>query len=124
MYFYTILCFLYYNRLFFAYNSDIFKLTKLQKADVFMALATLTARVDEKDKTSFDTFCSNVGLNTSTAINLFVKAVLRENRIPFEIAQSPDPFFSQSNLEYVKKSVQELRTGKGTAHELIEVDDE
>ena len=50
-----------------------------------MALATLTARVDENDKTSFDTFCSNVGLNTSTAINLFVKAVLRENRIPFEI---------------------------------------
>ena len=49
-----------------------------------MALATLTARVDENDKTSFDTFCSNVGLNTSTAINLFVKAVLRENRIPFE----------------------------------------
>ena len=37
-----------------------------------MALATLTARVDEKDKVSFDTFCSNVGLNTSTAINLFV----------------------------------------------------
>ena len=68
-----------------------------------MAQATLTARVDEKDKINFDAFCSNVGLNTSTAINLFVKAVLRENRIPFEIAQSSDPFFSQSNLEYVKK---------------------
>lgn len=67
-----------------------------------MAQATLTARVDEKDKINFDAFCSNVGLNTSTAINLFVKAVLRENRIPFEIAQSSDPFFSQSNLEYVK----------------------
>lgn len=89
-----------------------------------MAQATITARVDEKDKTMFDNFCSNVGLNTSTAINLFVKAVLRENRIPFEIAQAPDPFFSQENLEYVKKSVQELRSGKGTAHELIEVDDE
>ncbi len=89
-----------------------------------MALATLTARVDEKDKASFDAFCSNVGLNTSTAINLFVKAVLRENRIPFEIAQAPDPFFSENNLAYVKKSVQELKAGKGTAHELIEVEDE
>ena len=29
-----------------------------------MALATITARVDEKDKASFDTFCSNVGLIT------------------------------------------------------------
>ena len=89
-----------------------------------MAQATLTARVDEKDKASFDRFCSNVGLNTSTAITLFVKAVLRENRIPFEITQTSEPFFSHENLEYVKKSVQELRSGKGTAHELIEVDDE
>ena len=82
-----------------------------------MALTTITARVDQKDKADFDAFCSNVGLNTSTAINLFVKAVLREKRIPFEIAQSPD-------MAYVKKSVQELREGKGTAHELIEVEDE
>lgn len=89
-----------------------------------MALATLTARVDEKDKANFDTFCSNVGLNTSTAINLFVKAVLRENRIPFEISQTSDPFFSDANMSYVKKSIRELKAGKGKAHELIEVDDE
>ena len=89
-----------------------------------MAQATITARVDEKDKACFDKFCSNVGLNTSTAINLFVKAVLRENRIPFEISQSSDPFYSAENLAYIKKSVQELRDGKGTVHELLEVDDE
>lgn len=89
-----------------------------------MPQATITARVDKQDKINFDAFCSNVGLNTSTAINLFVKAVLRENRIPFEIAQISDPFFSEENMNYVKKSVQELRSGKGTQHELIEVDDE
>lgn len=89
-----------------------------------MAQSTITARVDERDKARFDDFCSNVGLNTSTAINLFVKAVLRENRIPFEITQVADPFFSESNMAYVKKSAQELRAGKGTAHELIEVEDE
>ena len=89
-----------------------------------MALTTLTARVDQKDKADFDAFCSNVGLNTSTAINLVVKAVLREKRIPFEIAQAPDPFFSEKNMAYVKKSVQELREGKGSPHELIEVDNE
>ena len=47
-----------------------------------MALATITARVDECDKSAFDEFCSSVGLNTSTAINLYIKAVLRERRIP------------------------------------------
>ncbi len=89
-----------------------------------MAQSTLTARVDTQDKMAFDSFCSSVGLNTSTAINLFVKAVLREHRIPFEIAQSPDPFYSSANQAYIMKSVEELRAGKGKVHELIEVDDE
>ena len=61
-------------------------------------------------------------VSASTAINLFVKAVLRENRIPFAIAASPDPFYNTANQEYVLKSVKELRDGKATAHELIEED--
>lgn len=85
-----------------------------------MSLSTLTARVDTQDKIDFDSFCSSAGLNTSVAINLFEKAVLRENRIPFEIAQSSDPFYLKSNIDYVKKSVDELRAGRGTEHELIE----
>ena len=89
-----------------------------------MSQATLTARVDEQDKKDFDAFCSSVGLNTSVAINLYVKAVLRERRIPFEISQPQDPFFDETNLAIIENSVKELRTGKGTPHELIEVDDE
>jgi DNA-damage-inducible protein J len=95
-----------------------------RKEMIHMAQTTITARVDSSDKSQFDSFCSNVGINTSTAINMFVKAVLRENRIPFEITQTSDPFFSESNMAHVRKSVQELRAGKGTVHELIEVDDE
>ncbi|MBP3241046.1 MAG: type II toxin-antitoxin system RelB/DinJ family antitoxin [Oribacterium sp.] len=88
-----------------------------------MALSTLTARVDEHDKIDFDTFCSSVGLTSSAAINIYVKAVLRERRIPFEIKQD-DPFFDSVNQAYVLKSVKELRDGKGTPHDLIEADDE
>ncbi len=88
-----------------------------------MALSTITARVSDVDKSNFDSFCSSVGLTSSAAINMFVKAVLREHRIPFEIKQE-DPFFSDENQAYVLKSVNELRAGKGTAHELIEVEDE
>ena len=65
-----------------------------------------------------------MGLNTSTAINLFVKAVLRERRIPFDITQGPDPFYSEENQAYLMKSVRELREGKGQPHDLIEVEDE
>ena len=85
-----------------------------------MAHTIITAEVDAHDKADFDAFCSNVGLNTSTAINNRARL---ENRIPFEITPAADPFFSQENLAYVKKSVQELRAGKGTEHELIEVEE-
>ena len=53
-----------------------------------MAVATISARIDAEDKRLFDSFCSSVGLTSSAALNLFVKKVLSERRIPFEIAVS------------------------------------
>ena len=88
-----------------------------------MPASTIIAKVDEDDKRDFSAFCSSVGLNVSSAINIFIKAVLRERRIPFMIAQNTDPFQSRENQAYVMKSVQELREGKGKPHELIEPED-
>ena len=89
-----------------------------------MNQTAFTVRMDSELKKQFSSLCENLGLPVSVAINLFAKTAVRENRIPFEIAQTPDPFFTEPNLSHVKKAVQELRAGKGTAHELIEVDDE
>ena len=50
-----------------------------------MESLTLNVRVDANDKKNFEQFCSDVGLNVSTAINLFIKTVLREQKLPFEI---------------------------------------
>ena len=88
-----------------------------------MALTTITARVEEEDKKDFDYFCASVGLNASAAINLYVKAVLREGCIPFDIKMNPDPFYSKANMAHLKKSIRELREGKGTTHDLIEPDE-
>ncbi len=89
-----------------------------------MAQTTLNVRIDESVKQQFDAFCSDVGMNASVAVNLFVKAVLRERRIPFEIVASDDPFYSQANQERLKRALEQLNAGKGTIHELIEVEDD
>lgn len=89
-----------------------------------MAQATLSIRMDATVKKQFDAFCSEVGMNTSVAVNLFAKAVLRERRIPFEIAASEDPFFSEPNQIRLKKSIAFLDAGKGEVHKIIEVNDE
>ena len=49
-------------------------------------MATLTINTDEKTAENFYAFCEELGLNMSTAINLFMKACLREKRIPFELS--------------------------------------
>ena len=48
-------------------------------------MMTLTARVDEHDKAIFTAICASIGITTSAAVNMFVKAVVREHKIPFEV---------------------------------------
>lgn len=54
-----------------------------------MAQATFSVRMDEVLKKQFDGLCQEFGMNTSTAINVFARAVVRQRRIPFEIS-SPE----------------------------------
>lgn len=89
-----------------------------------MAQTTLNVRMDEDIKREFDAFCYKVGLNTSVAVNMFARAVLRERRIPFEITDETDPFYSESNQAFLREAVAALNSGKGIVRELIEVDDE
>ena len=53
-----------------------------------MADTTVTIRVDENIKRLFEEFCTDVGLNMSVAVNLFIRASLREQRLPFPIEAS------------------------------------
>ena len=80
-----------------------------------MALSTLTARVDEHDKAEFDHFCDSVGLTTSAAINLFVKAALRERKIPFEIRQEA-PFYTNAHIKLLEERVTDIKE-KRNVHE-------
>lgn len=50
-----------------------------------MSQATFSVRMDENLKKQFDTLCSEFGMNASTAINIFARAVVYQRRIPFEI---------------------------------------
>ena len=58
----------------------------------------------------------------STAINVFLKKVAREKRIPFEL--SADPFYNDSNMAHLRRGISALNAGKGVEHEPIEVEDE
>ncbi len=77
---------------------------------------TITTRVSSEDKTLFDAFCESVGLTTSSAINMFIKATIREGEIPFKI--KADPFYSEANQTLLKKNIKEMEEKGGTIHEI------
>jgi addiction module RelB/DinJ family antitoxin len=51
-----------------------------------MAQTSINIRTDEKLKKQFDLVCNELGINLSTAINIFMKTVVRQNRIPFPLS--------------------------------------
>ncbi|MBQ1833492.1 MAG: type II toxin-antitoxin system RelB/DinJ family antitoxin [Treponema sp.] len=48
-------------------------------------MSGISIKTDNETKIEFTKFCDKVGITVSAAINLFMKATIRENRIPFEI---------------------------------------
>ena len=46
--------------------------------------ATISIRTDSELKKDFEVFCKSVGMNSSTALTIFMKKVVAEKRIPFE----------------------------------------
>lgn len=51
-----------------------------------MSMATINVRINEEDKKKFDNLCEELGMNMSTAFNIFIKAMLREQGLPFDVA--------------------------------------
>ena len=71
-----------------------------------MAQATFSVRMDEVLKKQFYALCQEFGMNASTAINVFARAVVRQRKIPFEIS-SPE---SDITREGAMQAFMALRT--------------
>lgn len=49
------------------------------------ATANVNFRMDKDLKQQLESLCAELGLNMSTAFNIFAKAMVRQQRIPFEV---------------------------------------
>lgn len=86
-------------------------------------MAQISLYVDDDVKREAEKVLDDIGLSMSAAINVFLKKVAREKRIPFEL--STDPFYSESNIRYLEQKMADYKTGQlnCTAHKLIEVNE-
>lgn len=79
-------------------------------------------KLDSDVKKNMEKACRDMGLSMSAAFTIFAKTVGRERRIPFEV--SADPFYSESNMQYLEGIMQDIKSGKAhfAEHELIEAE--
>lgn len=80
-------------------------------------------RVDEELKKQAESLLSDMGLNMTTAVNIFLRQVLRTGGIPFEITTRTDDFYNPVNQQKLHNSIERLEKGLGTEHDLVEVDE-
>jgi len=79
-------------------------------------MAQISLRIEDDVKKKAEQACADIGMSLSTAINIYLKKLGRERRIPFEVAV--DPFYSQENMDRLRKSVEQMEATGGTVHEV------
>jgi DNA-damage-inducible protein J len=80
-----------------------------------MPTSTFSVRMDSEVKHQLDEFCAEVGMTTSTAINMFARTVVRDQRLPFEVSTH-----SLTEQELLKRVGDFAKNQNISTHELIE----
>ena len=72
-------------------------------------MTQVNIRMDEQVKSQAELIFEDLGLNMTTAINMFIKKVIRENGIPFDL--KADPFYSASNITELTRRAKSFDSG-------------
>ena len=68
-----------------------------------MSQTAMTVRIDNQQKAKFDSLCEQFGMSANTAINIFVRQVIRLRRIPFIISAA------ESDEDIRAKAIQTIK---------------
>lgn len=89
-----------------------------------MAQQAMTVRMDAQMKSQFDSLCEQFGMSANTAINIFVKAVVRSKSIPFSINVKDEKEEIRQKairaVEAIQKRAEENGTSEMTLEEINE----
>lgn len=74
--------------------------------------ANINIRMDANLKKQFEAFCADMGMTMTTAVNIFARKAVRENRIPFEISGDVPNAETQQAIREVKQMKADPALGK------------
>ena len=84
-------------------------------------MAQINIRIDDNLKEQAEILFAELGLNMSTAFNIFIRQSIRQGGIPFEITTQVDPFYSESNMKILQESIKEANEGRFVSRSLEEL---
>jgi DNA-damage-inducible protein J len=100
--------------------SAISNVVATRKEVFIMAQTNLTIRIDEGIKQEAEILFSRIGLNMSSAINIFFRQAIREQSIPFEL-KPYDDYYTDENLARLKRSMAQSERGETISFSLSEL---
>lgn len=79
-----------------------------------MNTSVVTVRLNSEDKNTFASMCESLGMNISTAFNMFVKDCIKKKSIlGLKCEEEVDENgFTKSQMDYLQKSIEQLELGK------------
>lgn len=81
-------------------------------------ITLMQIRVDSTLKQEADKLFAELGLDTTTAMRIFLKTAVREKRLPFEVALTPS---KKSEIADIKERLEEIKQNKvALIHKSIE----
>ncbi|MCL1866998.1 MAG: type II toxin-antitoxin system RelB/DinJ family antitoxin [Oscillospiraceae bacterium] len=86
-----------------------------------MAQTNLTIRIDEGIKREAEILFNNIGLNMTSAINVFFRQAVREQAIPFEL-KPYDDYYSGERLDRILHSIEQAKHGEVVMKSLAELE--
>ncbi len=84
-----------------------------------MATVNMSVRLDKDLKKQAEAMLSDMGLNMTTAMNMFLRQVVRQGRIPFEIATD----IPNHETLAAMKEMDDMISGKITAKKYSNTDE-
>jgi DNA-damage-inducible protein J len=85
-----------------------------------MGQTNVNIRMDAEIKQEAEQLFDSLGMNMSTAFNIFVRQSLRTGGIPFQITAQDDGFYNRYNQMKLWAAAKRMNEGKGVVHEIVE----
>jgi DNA-damage-inducible protein J len=86
-----------------------------------MGQTNVNIRMDEDLKKQADLLFSDLGMNMTTAINVFVRQAIRTGGLPFDVTTRTDGFYSEFNQQRLRKTIAQRNPRKAVVKTMDEL---